>query len=159
MAYDNDKFETVTVIAGRCDAVLRVPIAPLPVLNGTALSAKWLGQDGAERRFAWRRACRGDRIAGLVVDRGGVLTDGVRENWMYRSGDRASIPDDPAALALVVKPRSDGSGGRSVLRPYRDESQETMTLRLITASGHNFVVTFSGTGLRLETKSIAPGPS
>ncbi len=153
LVYDNDKVETATVVAGQCDAVLRVPVAPLPALNETALAATWLGQDGGNA------GSPGDVhvvVTGLPVSssiRGGVLTDGVRETWIYRAGDRVSIPDDPTALPLVVKPRSDGTSADVFFAPYRDESQETMTLRLIAANGQNFVVRFPGQGCDLSLRA------
>ena len=50
------------------------------------------------------------------------------------SATRESIPDDPRLLPLVVKPRADGRSADLFFAPYRDESQETMTLRLIAAT-------------------------
>ena len=46
LAYDNDKLEAATLVAGGCDAALKVPVSPLPELNEGALEATWLGQDG-----------------------------------------------------------------------------------------------------------------
>lgn len=156
LAYDNDKFETATVIAGRCDAVLRMPASPLPALNETALAAKWIGQDGGNA------GSPGDvhvELTGLPLStsiEGVVLTDGVRETWIWRAGARASIPEDPAALPLVVKPRTDGGGADLFFAPYRDESHETMTLRLIAANGQNFVARFPGQGCDLSLRAPRP---
>jgi hypothetical protein len=159
VAYDNEKFETATVVAGQCDVVLRVTQSPLPALNETALAATWLGQDGG------KEGSPGDVhvvVTGLPVSSsivGGVLTDGVRETWVYRGGQRASIVDDPSALPLVVKPGSDGTGADVFFSPYRDESRETMTLRLIAASGQNFIVRFPGQDSDLSLRGARPDPS
>src|SRR5579883_3158104 len=48
--YENEQRDGATVAAGRCDPALRVHQAPLPrVEEERAVTAKWLGQDGAGR--------------------------------------------------------------------------------------------------------------
>ena len=47
VAYQDDKIETVTLVAGPCDPKLRMPESPLPELIDGSLKATWMGQDGA----------------------------------------------------------------------------------------------------------------
>ena len=60
VAYQDDKIESVTLVAGPCDPKLRMPESPLPELIEGSLKATWLGQDGAPgaRRATsmWRSA-------------------------------------------------------------------------------------------------------
>jgi hypothetical protein len=159
LAYDNDKVETTTVVAGRSDAALKVPASPLPQLKEGALQATWLGQDGGNT------ASPGDvhvAVTGLpaaVSIVGCVLTDAVRATWIYRGSDRASIPDDPNALPLVFKPRSDGKAIDLFFAPFRDESTETMTLRVITADGQGYLLNFPGQSCDFARMAPAPEPS
>ena len=159
LAYDNDKFETATVVAGACDAGLRVPVAPLPQLNESALAATWLGQDGTSPGSAGdvHLAVTGWPKASAIV--AGVLTDAVRYTWIYRTDGQATIPDDPEALPLLIKPPADGTSVDVFFSPRRDESKETMTLRLIAADGQNFVVRFPGRSSDLSLLAARPGPS
>ena len=159
LAYENDKLDATIVAAGRCDAGLKVPASPLPELNDGALEATWLGQDGGSP------GSPGDvhvAVTGLPASAsiaGCVLTDAVRATWTYRGSDRVSIPEDPAALPLVVKPRSDGKAVDLFFAPYRDESKETMTLRVITADGQGLFVSFPGQSCDLARMAPAPEPT
>ena len=159
LAYDNDKLETATLVAGRCDAGLRGPAAPLPELNEG-------GPRGDVARPGRRRpGSPGDvhvAVTGLPASSsivGGVLTDAVRGTWIYRANDRVAIPDEPSALPLVIKPRSDGKAADLFFAPYRDESKETMTLRLIAADGRNLLVRFPGQSCDLARMAPRPEPS
>ena len=130
----------------------------LPALNESALAATWVGQDGKSAGSPGdvHVVVTGLPISSSIV--GGVLTDCVRETWIYRGNGRASIPDDPAALPLVLKPRADGNSADLFFAPYRDESRETMTLRLVTSSGQNFLSRFPGQGCDLSLNGPKPVP-
>src|SRR5262249_56916077 len=47
--YQNEKRDGVTLVAGRVDPGLRVPQTSLPRIEESAITARWLGQDGAGR--------------------------------------------------------------------------------------------------------------
>ena len=156
LAYANDTFETASLVAGRCDAGLRVPLSPLPALNEAALKTTWLGQDGGNSGSPGDVHLAVTDLPASSSIVGGVLTDAVRGTWIYRGNDRASIPDEPSALPLVVKPRADGKAADLFFAPYRDESKETMTLRLIAADGQSLLVQFPGQNSDLSL--LAPRP-
>jgi hypothetical protein len=161
VAYDHEKFDAATLVAGRCEASLRVPAPPLPVLTEVATTVNWLGQDGAGAGAG----SRGD--VHVVVDGlpaalsivGAVLTDAVRGTWIYRQNDRIAILDAASAEPLSVKLRSGGKSADLFFRPYRDDSKETMTLRLIAADGRNLLVRFPGQGCELARNAPAQDTS
>ena len=84
VAYQDDKIESVTLAAGRCDAALRTPELPLPEFIEGPVKATWLGQDGAAG------GAPGDihvTLTGLPQTfsiAGSVLTDAVRGTWIER---------------------------------------------------------------------------
>ena len=157
VAYENDKFDSTTLVAGPCDPVLRMPVTPLPDFNENAVHARWLGQDGLNPASPGDVHVAIDGVpAGLSIV-GAVLTDAVRGTWIFRVHDRALIPVDPSAQPLLVKPRAGGESVDLFLRPYRDESKETMTLRLIAADDRNVLVRFPGGASDLG--KISPGPA
>ncbi|MFI5459834.1 MAG: hypothetical protein ACHRXM_30805 [Isosphaerales bacterium] len=156
VAYENEKVDTATLVAGRCDPKLRMPQAPLPKFNERAITAKWLGQDGENP------AGPGDVhvvITGLPASSpmvGAVLSDAVWGTWIYRANDRVTIPADPFALPLVVRPRSDRNSADLYLAPYRDESKDTLTLRLIGADGRSLLARFPGGSCDLSRRAPQP---
>ena len=159
LVYDNDKVETTTLLAGRCDAGLKVPAFPLPELKEGALAATWLGQDGGSGGSPGDVHVAVTGLPASVSIVGCVLTDAVRGTWVYRANARAAIPDDPAAGPLVFKPRSDGKSADLFFAPYRDESKETMTLRVMAADGPSFLVSFPGRNCDLSRMAPAPRPN
>ena len=157
VAYENDKFESTTLVAGPCDPVLRMPVTPLPAFDENAVRARWLGQDGLNPASPGDvHAVIDGVLAGLSIV-GAVLTDAVRGTWIFRQNDSVAIPVESSAQPLLLKPRAGGKSVDLFLRPYRDESKETMTLRLIAADGRNILVRFPGGASDLG--KIAPGPA
>jgi hypothetical protein len=159
VAYENDKLDTATLVAGRCNPALKVPASPLPELSARALKAQWLGQDGANA------GSLGDvhvAITGLPASRaigGAVLTDAVQGTWIYKFVERVPIPVDPTAMPLVVKLRSDRKAADLFFPPYRDLSKETLTLRLIAVNGGDLLVRFPGGSCDLGRRARQPAPN
>jgi hypothetical protein len=159
IAYDQDKTESTTLVAGRCDAGLRMPAARLPETIDLATKVDWLGQDGAEPGM------RGDvhvviyGVPAPLAFVGSVLTDAVRGTWIQRENDRVAIPVEVSAMPLKIKRGPDGKTMDLFFRPYRDESRETMTLRLIAADGRNMLVRFPGGPCDLGKLAPRPSPS
>jgi len=159
VAYDNEKLDTATIVAGRCDPKLRMPLAPLPKLIERGVTALWLGQDGANPTGPGDVHVVLTRLPDSSSIVGAVLSDAVRGAWICRVNDRASIPADPAALPLAVKLRSDRKSADLFFPPYRDESGATMTLRLIAADGRSSLARFPGGSCDLSRRAPEPEPS
>ena len=159
LTYDNDKVEATTVVAGGCDAALKIPVSPLPELNEGSLGATWLGQDGASPGSPGDVHVAVTGLPASVSIVGCVLTDAVRATWTYRGSVPVSIPDDPATFPLIFKPRADGKAADLFFAPYRDESKETMTLRVITADNKGYLVNFPGQSCDLARMEPTPEPS
>ena len=90
---------------------------------------------------------------------GSVLTDAVRGTWIERMSKSVLIPDEPSALPLAVKRRADGVSADVFFPPYRDDSGETMTLRLITMNGKDLLVRFAGGNCDLSLRFPKPAAS
>jgi hypothetical protein len=159
VAYDNEKFDSASLVAGTCDAGLRAPASSLPVLNENALKASWQGQDGASPASPGDVHVVVDGLPASASIVGAVLTDSVRGTWIYRENDRVAIPTETSALPLSVKFRPDRRSVDLFLRPYRDDSKETMTLLLIAADGQNFLARFPGGNCDLGKMAPAPASS
>jgi hypothetical protein len=154
--YENEKLDTTSLMAGRCDPGLRMAAAPLPKLSERGITARWLGQDGKSP------AGPGDvhvAVSGLPATRivGAVLTDAVRGAWIYRANEHVAIPPDPVAEPLVMKA---GRGAAELFfAPYRDESKESLTLRLIASDGRSLVARFPGGSCDLSRRARRPDAS
>jgi hypothetical protein len=155
--YENEKFDTTSLIAGRCDPGLRMAATPLPKLSAQGITVRWLGQDGKNP------AGPGDvhvAVTGLPASTrivGAVLTDAVRGAWIYRASEHVSIPPDPAAEPLVLKA---GRGTAELFfAPYRDEIKDTLTLRLITSDGRNHLARIPGGSCDLSMRARQPDAS
>jgi hypothetical protein len=159
VAYDGDKFDALTVIAGRCVPALRMPTSPLTKLSESAIAAAWLGQDGANPGSPGDIHVALTGLPASISIVGAVLTDAVRGTWIYRANDGVSIPADPSALPLLVRLSSEGSSADLFFPPYRDERDETMTLRFIAADGCTLLVRFPGESCDLGRRARQPEPS
>jgi hypothetical protein len=159
VAYQDDKFESVTLVAGPCDPVLRMPQSPLPELIEGSLKAAWLGQDGAPGGAAGDIHVTLSGLPKAFSIAGAVLTDAVRGTWIERLSKSVVIPDEPSALSLAVKRREDGVSADVFFPPYRDDSGETMTLRLTGADGKNLIARFPGGNCDLGLRAPKPAPS
>lgn len=156
VTYENGKTDTATVMGGKVDPGLKMPRLTLPSIPAIKLKAEWLGQDGS------REAGQGTVHVGLsgLPSRGiaaVVLSDAVRGNWMYRENDRVPVEKELETQPLFV--RRAGAAGRADLLflPYRDESETTMTVRLVFQDGSMAFAQFPGG--RADPALLAPTPA
>jgi hypothetical protein len=159
VAYQDDKIESVPLVAGPCDPKLRMPESPLPELTEGSLKATWLGQDGAPGGALGDIHVALSGLPATFTMFGAVLTDAVRGTWIERMNKSVSIPDEPSALPLSVKRRADGAAADLFFPPYRDDSRETMTLRLIGADGRALIARFAGGNCDLRLRAPQPAAS
>jgi hypothetical protein len=159
VAYDNDKFDAAILIAGRCDPAERMRASPMPVLSESAIDAAWLGQDGGSPGSPGDVHVRLTNLPASVSIVGAVLTDSLRGTWIHKANERVSIPADPSAHPLLLKPAVDGKSVEVFFHPYRDESNSTLALRLITADGRGRLVRFAGASCDLGRRARRPDPS
>jgi len=155
--YADGTTDSNTVVAGATNPTLRMPV-PTPVtVDENALAVSWLGQDGQDR------AGPGDvhlALSGLPTGQTVVaaqLTDGTLNSWDYANAG-TSLEDNnilPQPLAFQSNP-SDPTQADVDFAPVRDESNTTMTLRLVLADGTNLVATFTGGPVNLGLRSAQP---
>ena len=84
------------------------------------------------------------------------LTDGTLNSWDYATAG-TSLEDGnilPQPLAFQLNP-SDPTQADVDFPPVRDESQTTMTLRLVLDDGTNLVTTFTGGAANLGLRGSA----
>jgi hypothetical protein len=159
--YDNEKLESVTIIAGRCDPKLRMPSLPLPELVESSATVHWLGQDGlnSDRPGDVHVAISG--LASSSSIDGVVLSDGMRRMWVYRKGgsDAAVKSIEPGALPIQMKLGPGGKSADLFFTPYREAGGETFTLRLISQRGRSSLLRFKGERCELSRRTPIPSPS
>jgi hypothetical protein len=157
--YDNDRSDSITIAAGRCDPKLRMPQATMPRLVERAATAEWLGQDGKSTERA------GDvhvRVSGLSTSSpiaGAILSDSVRGLWAYRASDRAMIPAPEGAERLDLKFGARRSSADLFFAPYRDEVGTSFSLCLFGSDGRIALVRFPGGPCDLGRRAPAPQPA
>src|SRR5205085_1984718 len=87
-------------------------------------------------------------LAGLPAGRtvkAAQLTDGTLNTWDYSSPGATLFDAYPNALSLAFRPNANDPSQADVsFAPTRDESQATLTLRLVLDDGTNLVRTFPG---------------
>jgi hypothetical protein len=155
--YENEKLDTVALVAGPCDPKRKMPAVPLTRFIERDVSARWLGQDGENP------AGLGDvhiAVSGLPAGMrivGAVLTDAARGAWIYRAGDRVTIPADPEAAPLLVK--ASRTSADLFFAPNRDPGKDTLTLRLLAADAKSLVVRFPGGSVDLSKRARKPDAS
>lgn len=158
VAYANGKTDSRTVTAGRTDPALRMPAVDLPKVEPLALDARWLGQDGS------RPEAPGDvhaSLSGLPAERpivAAVLSDSIRESWVYRVNDQVPMHVDPFAPSLLFQRSADGSRADLWFAPIRDETGASMTLRLVFDDGRLAIVRFPGGVCDLNRCAPGVGP-
>lgn len=144
VTYETGKSDTAEVTAGRTDPKLAMPKLPLSPLARLTLQARWLGQDGTASTGP------GDvhvAVSGVPPARAlaaAVLSDGVRGNWVFRSGDRVNVDAEPGSLPLALKRGGDRGSVDLAFPPVRNEAGATMTLRLVFQDGEMAFGTFAG---------------
>ncbi len=132
IGYDENRRQTLTLAAGRCDPRLAMPRGRMPELVELKLRANWLGQDGQGARPGEVRVA----VAGLPGQaiRGAILTNSTGVSWLYKR-DAAFAPP------LLFNPRPlhfESRGGGSVdlgFEPVRNELGSPLELTLFLADG------------------------
>ena len=142
--YANGKIDRATVVGGRINPKLAMPIRPLPKFVTHAISGRWLGQDGS------RDSKRGDvhvSLAGLPAERTVVaasLSDSAWGHWAYQAEGRPKSEAFASALPLDFRRARDRTRADLFFAPDRDESKATMVLCLTFKDGAMAVVDFPG---------------
>ena len=157
--YENDQLDTTTVAAGRCDPKLRVLHPPLPNISMLTATARWLGQDTASPGGPGDVHVSISGLPGSPAIAGAVLSNSQRGVWIYRANDEGPAAADAPALPLAIKRLPDRKSIDVFFPPYRDETNGTMTLRLIAADGRSSIVTFPGGSCDPGKRSAMPDPS
>ena len=135
LQYENGKGDTAVVTATRVQPKLAVPSATLPKRVNLPIQGRWLGQDGHDV------VGRGDvhiQLFGIPMNKvvaAAVLSDSVRQTWVYRSNPRLKFDNEPESQPLVYRPAENRTEADIYFPPYRDESGNTLTLRLIFLDG------------------------
>jgi hypothetical protein len=143
VCYENDRYDSITLAAGRCDPKLRMPQTPLPKLTDAAATATWLGQDGANTSNLGDVHVVISGLPGFSIA-AAVLSDSMRGCWTYRQNERVPLPADPEAQPLLFKPRSGRKSADLFFAPYRDLAKSSFTLRLVSTDGRSAIVRFAG---------------
>lgn len=144
IAYQEAAPDATTVVAGRTNPRLPMPVSPLPKVEEARLDARWLGQDGG----------RPDHPGDVHVVLGGLpgrgqlvaieLTDTVRQAWSFRASDRVTVHLDGDPGSLEVRFRGDRRSADLFFAPYRETSRETFSVRLIGSDGRTWHGAFAG---------------
>ncbi len=142
VTYSNGKSDATQILAGTTNPTLAMPSQPAVVVNFGVISAQWIGQDGQNLNGP------GDvhvGVTGIPANRTVVaaqLTDGTRTYWNFDpSGILTASYASPMAFQTVA---GDATSANLDFPPTRNESQATMTLRLVLDDGTNLVTTFAG---------------
>ena len=132
--------------------------APAPVtLAWNTFAVTWMGQDGQDLTGP------GDvhlALAGLPAGRSVVsatLSDQAKASWYY-SKDGSPDALDPVALPMGFRAGTDPDAADVDFPPIRDESNATLTLRLVLDDGTTLVTRFAGgaSDPGLRSPDIAP---
>jgi hypothetical protein len=144
--YENDTQDATTLPAGRSEAKLRMPAAPLPRVAEVAVSGNWLGQDKTSPSGPGDVHVRLTFKGSAPPIAGAVLSDAVCSIWVHRGGDRVKlfVPEGDQAGPLVVRPGAQPQELELYFPPRRDESRAIMTLRLIHPDGRVSISRFPG---------------
>lgn len=150
VVYTSGKSSQVTVVAGSSDPNLRMPTAPMPVVNWGTLTAGWIGQDGVDLAGAGSVRIT---VGGLPAGRSVVsasISDGSLANWSYQAVGGSSN------LAFRRSTTNTSQADLGFL-PIRDESGETLTLVVTLDDGSIHAVRFAGGAVDLSR--LAPLPA
>jgi hypothetical protein len=157
--YQNEKRDGVILAAGRVDPALQVPQAPLPRIEESAITARWLGQDGAG----------GSRLGDVHVVLSGlspavplaavIVSDSVRGTWVHRDGAPGPLPADSPAEPMDLKLSPDRKSADLFFPPYRDSTGDTFTVRLVAADGRMSFARFPGGPSDPGLRAAKPAPT
>ena len=159
VAYENERFDRTTVVAGPCDPTLRLTQPPLPELSERAVAAEWLGQDGQTPRGRVMSTSSSRACPHLPRSSGGCSATRAAMPGSTAATTRRLVPADPFAEALTVKMRPDRKSADLFFTPYREVTNDTFTLRLIGADGRSALVRFTGRRCDLSKRAQQPEPS
>ena len=157
--YENDQHDKTTITAGRYDPKLRASQPPLPNISMMSASVRWLGQDAANRGGTADVHVNISGSSGLPAITRAVLSNSQRGVWIYHANGDAPAAADASALPLAIKRLADRKSIDLFFPPYRDESNGTMTLRLVAADGRSSIVTFPGGSCDPGKRSAMPDPT
>ena len=157
--YDNERLDSATVVAAKCDPALRTPRPPLPKFVDRKIDARWLGQDSG---VAGRPGDVHVVLSGLpstppIV--GAVLSDTVRGVWIYRNNDRVPIPNVPDSEPMELKVRTNRTSADLFFGPIRVASGDPYSLRLVYKDGQQSLVQFPSGPCDLSLRAPRPEPS
>lgn len=159
VTYESGKSDGAVVTAARIDPKLAMPKLTAPKHSPVTINSRWLGQDGGAETGP------GDvhiALSGLPATRGiaaAVLSDGVRGVWVHQSSDRVKIDVEHDARKLGVRPGSSRGAADLYFSPYRDESNTTLTLRLVFSDGESAIATIAGGACDPNKRAPAPDAS
>lgn len=142
LQYANGKSDVLRLTAGASDPRRAMPPLTVPTLTvSNTISGRWLGQDGAQGN-------PGDvhvELSGLPSDRAiaaVLLSDSVAGLWVYRSSEKVKLDIGPWERPLVFRKGADSTRADLFLTPYRDESDASLTLRLVFEEGEDTIARF-----------------
>jgi len=144
VAYSNDRGDSAVVAPEHFEPHLEMPKLTAPTLVPNTIKARWLGQDGSN---GGEPADVHIALSDLPKSPGlthAVLTDGIQGSWVHRGNDQVPLHVDPYSRELTVKPGKDRSEADLYFTPTRDESNTTLTLRLVLADGSMTAVSIAG---------------
>ncbi len=150
LTYADGKIDTATLTAGKCSPESTIAYPPPPTLAPLALKTTWLGQD--DRSGDVRVGLEGLPASGRIV--GADLSDGEDTSWSDRAGG-----DVPEALPLTFRRGADPTEVELRFPPVRDESEATMTIRIVFADGKSAVGSFPGGPCDPSLRAEPPGTS
>jgi hypothetical protein len=158
VAYANGKTDIATLNGGPTDPTLKMP-TPAPILlTWNTYSAQWIGQDGqnlvgpGDVHVALSGLPAGHKVVAAL------LNDPTRNDWSYAAAGTAE--PDPNGLPLAFQPSaSDPTRADIDFPPDRDESNATLTLRLVLDNGTMLATTFAGGSSDPGLRSPSPASS
>jgi hypothetical protein len=145
VAYANGKTDTAQVIAGTTNPALRMP-APAPVaVSLNAFAVSWVGQDGQNLTGPGDVHLKLSGLPGGRTVTAAQLSDGTLNTWGFARPGATFNDGNVVALPLAFQgSTTDPTRADVDFPPIRNESQATLTLRLVLDDGTNLVATFPG---------------
>ena len=143
ITYESNRTDSTTLVVGKLPPTTPIAAPRVTNLAQSPAKARWIGQSSGNspQRGEVRLEVEGISTArGLVA---AAVSDGVVSTWVYRRDDGVKFAAGPDAHRLQPN-RVSPSKVELHLIPTRDESNTTLTLRLLDGSGHEEVIRFPG---------------
>ena len=143
VTYKSGRTDSTSVFVGKLPPDTPIAAPRVANLKESSARARWLGQrggDSASRSLVWVE------VEGITPARGIVaaaLSDGVVATWIFRRDESIRFNAGPDPGRLHPSRVSPSKVELSFL-PARDESNTTMTLRLLDSSGQEELIRFPG---------------